>query len=57
MSSSVLVDNKKKDILLLGRGQTESLENILTTEKMYSTSFTVTKKKFWQSKVTCLLMV
>ena len=46
MSSSVVVDNKKKDILLLGRGQTEGLENMLTTEKMYSISFTVTKKKF-----------
>ena len=46
MSSSVHVDNKKKDILVLGKGPTQGLEHTLTAEKMYSINFTVTKKKF-----------
>ena len=46
MSSSIHIDNKKKDILVLGRGPTEGLESTLTAEKMYSINFTVTKKKF-----------
>ena len=46
MSSSIHIDNKKKDILVLGRGPTQGLESILTAEKMYSINFTVTKKKF-----------
>ena len=46
MSSSVHVDNKKKDILVLGGGPTQGLESTLTSEKMYSINFTVTKKKF-----------
>ena len=46
MSSSVHVDNKKKDILILGIGPTQGLEHTLTGEKMYSINFTVTKKKF-----------
>ena len=46
MSSSVHVDNKKKDILILGIGPTQVLEHTLTGEKMYSINFTVTKKKF-----------
>ena len=46
MSSSTHIDNKKKDILVLGRGPTQGLESTLTAEKMYSTYFTVTKKKF-----------
>ena len=46
MSSSIHVDNKKKDILVLGRGPTQGLESTLTAEKMYSINFTVTKKKF-----------
>ena len=45
MSTSVHIDNKKKDILVLGRGQTQGLESTLTAEKMYSINFTVTKKK------------
>ena len=35
----------KKDIVL-GIGSTQGLEHTLTAEKMYSISFTVTKKKF-----------
>ena len=46
MSTSTHIDNKKKDILLLGKGPTQGLESTLTTEKMYSINFTVTKKKF-----------
>ena len=46
MSSSVHIDNKKKDILILGKGPTQELEHTLTEEKMYSINFTVTKKKF-----------
>ena len=46
MSSSIHIDNKKKDILVLGRGPTQGLESTLTAEKMYSINFTVTKKFF-----------
>ena len=46
MSSSVHVDNKKKDILILGKGLTQGLEHTLTAEKMYLIKFTVTKNKF-----------
>ena len=46
MSSSIHIDNKGKDILILGLGQTQGLgENPLTAEKTYSINFTVTKKK------------
>ena len=44
MSSSIHIDNKKKNILVLGRGPTQGLESTLTAEKMYSINFTVTKK-------------
>ena len=46
MSSSTNIDNKKKDILVLGKGPTQGLEHALTAEKMYSINFTVTRKKF-----------
>ena len=46
MSSSAHVDNKKKDILLIGNGPIQRLEDTLTAEKMCSINFTVTKKKF-----------
>ena len=46
MSSSVHVDNKKKDILIIGKGPTQGLEHALTAEKMHSINFTVTGKKF-----------
>ena len=36
MSSSIHIDNKEKDILVLGSGPTQGLESILTAEKMYS---------------------
>ena len=45
MCSSVHVDNKKKDILILGKGPTQGLgEHLLTVEKMYSINFTVLEK-------------
>ena len=47
MSSSIHIDNKKKDILVLRRGPTQGLESPLTAEKRYSINFTVTKKKFY----------
>ena len=46
MSSSAHIDNKKKDILVLGKGPTQWLENTLTAEKMYSINFTLSKKTF-----------
>ena len=46
MSSSVHIDNMKKDILVLGKAPTQGLEHTLTAEKMYSINFTLTKKKF-----------
>ena len=47
MNSSIHIDNKGKDILILGFGPTQGLgEHSLTAEKMYSINFTVTKKKF-----------
>ena len=46
MSSSGHIDNKKKDILVLGKGPTQGLEHILTAEKMYSINFTVTETTF-----------
>ena len=46
MSNSIHIDNKGKDILVLGRGPTQGLESPLTAEEIYSINFTVTKKKF-----------
>ena len=36
----------EKHILVLGKGPTQELQHTVTAEKMYSVSFTVTKKKF-----------
>ena len=46
MSFSVHIDNKKKDILVLGWGPTQGLEHTLTAEKMYSINFTEKIKSF-----------
>ena len=47
MSSSPHIDNKRKDILILGKGPTQGLsEHSLTPAKMYSINFTVTRKTF-----------
>ena len=41
MNSSVHVDDKGKDILILGKGPTQGLgEHSLTAEKIYSVNFT-----------------
>ena len=46
MSSSAHIDNTKKDKLVLGKGPTLGLKHTLTAEKMYSITFTVTKRNF-----------
>ena len=46
MSTSIHIDNKKKNMLVLARGPMQRLESTLTAEKIYSINFTVTKKKF-----------
>ena len=47
MSSSLHVGNKKKDILILGEGPTQGLDDTtLTAEKKDSLNFTMTEKKF-----------
>ena len=45
MGSSVHIDNKKKGILVLGKGPTQGLDDTLTAEKTYSINFTA--KKFF----------
>ena len=45
MTSSAHIDNKKKDILVLGKVPTQGLEHVLTAEKIYLINFTVTNKK------------
>ena len=45
MSSSIYIDNKKKDILILGRGPMQALESTLTVEKMYSINYREKKTK------------
>ena len=47
MNSSIHVDSKGKDILILGKGQTQGLgEHSLTAEKMYSINFSKDNTKF-----------
>ena len=46
MSSSSKTDNRKTDILILGKGPTQGSEHTLSAEKMYSINFTENKKKF-----------
>ena len=44
MNSSIHIDNKGNDILILGRGPTQRIgENSLIAEKMYPINFTVKK--------------
>ena len=45
MGSSAHIDNKNKDILVLGKRPTQGLEHTQAVEKMYSISFTATNKK------------
>ena len=44
MSSSTHIDNKRKYILVFGKGPTQVLEHTLTAEKMYAINFTVKKR-------------
>ena len=47
MSSSTKIDHKKKCILILSKGPTQSLEDTLTAEKMYSINFSREDTKFF----------
>ena len=47
MSSSVHIDNRHKDILILGEGPTQGLDNTtLTAEAKYPISFTKSERRF-----------
>ena len=46
MSSSVHIDNKGKDILILGKGPTQGLNHTLSAETQYSINFTRLGKIF-----------
>ena len=46
MSSSTKIDNRKKDILILGFGPTQGLEHTLSSEKTYAINFTESNKQF-----------
>ena len=46
MSSSTKIDNRQKDILILGKDPpTQGLENTLSAEKIHSINFTENNKK------------
>ena len=45
MSSSTKIDNRKKGILILGKGPTQGLERTLKAQKLYSINFTEKNKK------------
>ena len=46
IKSSTKIDNRKKDVLILGKGPTQGLEHTLSAEKIYSINFTEHNKKF-----------
>ena len=46
MSSSTKLDNRKEDILILGKGPTQGLEHKLSAEKMYSINCAEPSKMF-----------
>ena len=46
MSLSVHIDNKGKNILILGKGPTQGLNHTLTAETQYSVNFTRPGIKF-----------
>ena len=46
MSSSQHIANKKKDILIIGKGPTQGLEHTLTGEKLYSVTFREHNRNF-----------
>ena len=45
MSSSTKINNREKNILILGKGPTQGLEHTLSTENMHSINFTEKNKK------------
>ena len=48
LSSSVHIDNKGKDILILGIGPTQGLDDTtLTAEAQYSINFSISNRKFY----------
>ena len=49
MSSSIKIDNRNKDVLILGKGPTQGLEHTLSAEKKYSINFTENNKKNYLS--------
>ena len=49
MSSSTKIDNRKRDILILGKGPTQRVEHTLSAAKMYSINFTEQNKNFFLS--------
>ena len=63
MSPSTKIENRKKDILILGEGPTQGLEHILSAGKMYSYFLqSIRKSSVWiciimEQTVICLLMV
>ena len=60
MSSSMHTDNKNKDILMLGEGPTQGLDNTsLKAEAMYPVNYTQPNKRFllMEATVSYLLML
>ena len=49
MSSLAKIDNRKNDILILGKGPTQGLDHTLSAEQMYSINFTEKNKKNYLS--------
>ena len=49
MSSSTKIDNRKRNILILGKGPTQGLEHTLSAEKMHLINFMEHNKKFYLS--------
>ena len=49
-SSSILVDNKKKDILVLGKGPKKELDyTTITSDAEYSIKFSISQRKLYLS--------
>ena len=46
MRSSLPIDNKKKGVLIFGKGPIQGLEHVLAAEKLYSINFIGNNKKF-----------
>ena len=46
MSFSMKIDNSKNNVLILGKGPTQRIENTLSDQKMYLTNFTEHEKRF-----------